>query len=160
MRRTILLLAILLPAMSGENVAEGRMRGADETAIRAHIDKIFQAYMHKDRETVKATHAKAWRGFLTGSRTILRGIDDYMRDADYGLKNPNGGMTAYKMVDYDVQFHRDIAIVNYIAETEGTQNGQAWTAKLRVLDIYEKQNGEWMQVASNTCLHPDMTDRK
>lgn len=155
MRKAILVLAIVasMPALAAD-------RQADRDAIRAHIDRIFQAYIHKDRETVKATHAKDWRGFLTGSRTILRGIDDYMRDADYGLKNPNGGMTAYTMLDYDIQFHGNIAIINYIAETEGTQNGEPWKGKLRVLDIYEKQKGDWMQVASNTCLHPEMTEGK
>lgn len=150
MRKAILIFLLAAPVFG-----QSDNRAADRAAIRADIDKIFQAYIHKERDTVKATHDKNWRGFLSGSTTIIRGIDDYMREADYGLKNPNGGMTAYKMVDYDIQFHGNIAVINYIAETEGVQNGQPWKGKLRVIDIYEKQKGGWMQIASNTSIHPD-----
>jgi ketosteroid isomerase-like protein len=135
-------------------------RAADRAAIRKHIDVIFNAYIQKDRETVRRTHSADWRGFLTRSRTIIHGIDAYMAEADYSLKNPNGSMTAYRMLDYDISFHGDVAIINYIADVEGKQGDQTWKSKLRVLDVYEKRNGHWIQIASNTALHPDMIQKQ
>jgi ketosteroid isomerase-like protein len=135
-------------------------RAADREAIRKHIDGIFNAYIQKDRETVRATHSADWRGFLTGSRNIIRGIDEYMAEADYSLKNPNGSMTAYHMVDYDISFHGDVAIINYIADVEGKQGDQTWKGKLRVLDVYEKHKGEWIQIASNTAQHPEVIEKR
>lgn len=57
-------------------------RNTDEKAIRNHIDKIIRAYIAKDRDTVKRTHSDNWRGFLSGSRTIIRGIDGYLSTVD------------------------------------------------------------------------------
>jgi hypothetical protein len=126
----------------------------DRKAIRAHIDRIFRAYIAKDRPEVQATHDRAWRGFLTGSRRIIRGIDEYMRAADTSLKSPQR-LLGYTMEEFDVQFRGpDLAIVPYVAELEGEAEGERSKWKLRVIDVYERQDGEWMQVASNTALHP------
>jgi hypothetical protein len=132
-------------------------READREAIRAHIDRIFKAYIAKNRGEVQATHDREWRGFLTGSRHIIRGIDDYMRAADTSLKAP-ARLVGYSMEDFDVQFRGpDMAIVPYIAELEGEVDGVRNTWKLRVIDVYERQSGEWMQIASNTAMHPQST---
>ena len=48
-------------------------RAADRAAIRAHIDRIFQAFIHKDQAELRATHADNWLGYLEGSRKIIRG---------------------------------------------------------------------------------------
>ena len=56
-------------------------RAADRAAIRAHIDRIFQAFIHKDRAELRATHAANWLGICTGSRKMIRGIDEYMNAA-------------------------------------------------------------------------------
>jgi ketosteroid isomerase-like protein len=127
---------------------------ADRDAIRAHIDRIFKAYIARDRTEVQATHDREWRGFLTGSRRIIRGIDEYMRSADSSLSSPQR-LLGYTMEDFDVQFRgRDLAVVPYIAELEGEAEGARGRWKLRVVDVYERQNGEWMQIASNTAMHP------
>src|SRR5215211_1928517 len=54
-------------------------RAADAAAIRAHIESIFQAFIDGDEQKIFATHSEDWRGFLEGSRTPIKGIDDYMR---------------------------------------------------------------------------------
>lgn len=127
---------------------------ADRDAIRAHIDRIFKAYIAKNRPEVQATHDREWRGFLTGSPSIIKGIDEYMRSADGSLKSSDG-MQRYTMEQFDVQFRGDdIAIVPYVAGVTGRADGAERSFKLRVLDVYQRQNGEWMQVASNTALHP------
>src|SRR5215472_3335341 len=75
----------------------GDKRQADRDAIHAHIDSIFRAYMQKDRAKIEATHAQDWRGFLSGTRTIIRGLDQYMQIADRSLKN-QGGFQTYKIL--------------------------------------------------------------
>jgi len=137
-------------------VAQGG-HDADRGAIRTHIDRIFKAYIAKDRPQVQATHDREWRGFLTGSRSIIRGIDDYMRAADGSLQAPSR-LLGYTMEDFDVQFRGPgIAIVPYIAELEGEAEGVRSRWKLRVIDVYERQGSEWMQIASNTAVHPQST---
>ncbi|HEY6248542.1 MAG TPA: nuclear transport factor 2 family protein [Candidatus Angelobacter sp.] len=131
----------------------GDKRQADRDAIRAHIDSIFQAYMQKDRAKIQATHAQDWRGFLTPSRTIIRGLDEYMQYADRNLKSP-GGFTSYKIIDFDVMFYGDVALVPYIARL-GPEDSHF---QLRVLDVYARLNGDWIQVGSYTATHPDTED--
>jgi hypothetical protein len=147
-------------AVVGPNVGSDGLSGdaaADREAIRGHIDRIFKAYIAKDRAEVHATHDREWRGFLTGSRRIIRGIDEYMRGADSSLASPQR-LVGYVMEDFDVQFRGpDLAIVPYIAELEGDAEGARSKWKLRVIDVYERQNGEWMQIASNTAMHPQST---
>jgi hypothetical protein len=141
-------------AFAGPNLSSAVDAAADRDAIRAHIDRIFKAYIAKNRADVQATHDRNWRGFLTGSRRIIRGIDEYMRSADTSLASPQR-LVGYAMEDFDVQFRGpDLAVVPYIAELEGEAEGGRSKWKLRVVDVYERQNGEWMQVASNTAMHP------
>src|SRR5215470_16276312 len=96
---TSTLLAQQLKAVPGDK------RQADRDAIHAHIDSIFQAYMQKDRAKIQATHSQDWRGFLNPSRTIIRGLDEYMQYADRSLKVP--GFRTYKITDFDVMFYGD-----------------------------------------------------
>lgn len=130
-------------------------READRKAIREHIDVIFQAYMRKDRPTIRATHAADWRGFLTSSRSIIRGIDEYMQTAEHFLQGP-ARLSAYKMREFDIFFYGDLAVVPYIADIELEIGGQKVASVLRVLDIYSKQKGHWNQVASDVANHPDV----
>ncbi|HEY6352309.1 MAG TPA: nuclear transport factor 2 family protein [Candidatus Angelobacter sp.] len=130
----------------------GEKRQADRDAIRAHIDSIFRAYMEKDRGKIQATHAANWRGFLTPSRTIIRGLDEYMQYADRSLKGY--GFSSYKILDFDVMFYGDVALAPYIAQLGPEENHY----KLRVLDVYARLNGDWIQVGSYTAPHPDTQD--
>lgn len=127
----------------------GDKRPADRDAIRAHIDSIFRAYMQGDRAKIEATHSRDWRGFLGSSRTIIRGIDEYMQYADRTLKGPS--FQSYRIMDFDVMFYGDVALVPYIAQLGPEESHY----KLRVLDVYAKLNGDWIQVGSYTAPHPD-----
>ena len=136
------------------SAASGSERAADRDAIRSHIDKIFQAYIQKDAEVIRATHAKDWTGFNQGSRSTVQGIDQYMEDATWYIKW-SGRMTAYKMLEFNVIFYGDVAIVPYIADVSYESDGQTSVRKLRVLDVYAKLADGWNQVASDTTLHPE-----
>jgi hypothetical protein len=158
MMRTITCAALLMIALSA--AAQSDNRAGDRAAIRAHIEKIFQAYIDRDCATIRATHSSNWIGFTTQARSIVHGIDGYMSFAggcgSNAKADPNAPrMTAYKILSIDFEFYGDVALVPYIAETTGT----VWTAsKLRSLDVYRKDNGQWIQVGSNIYLHPDTVD--
>src|SRR5258707_15849070 len=107
----MLLLATLLTA---NPAAEDR--AADREAIRAHIDRIFQAFIHRDSAELKATHAANWLGYLEGSREMIRGVDGYMNHSGYFDPNGQYGMTGYKMREFDMIFHGDAAFVAFVAE--------------------------------------------
>ena len=134
----------------------GDQRPDDKEAIRAHIDRIFQAYIQGNRETIRATHSDEWVGFLGQSRSIIQGIDQYMEGANTALAGPSG-MVGYRMDDYDVLFYGDIALVPYIASLDVELGGRRidFKPKIRVLDVYAKEDGEWIQIASNTVRHPE-----
>jgi ketosteroid isomerase-like protein len=130
-------------------------RAADRAAIRAHIDRIFQAFIHRDSAELRATHAEQWLGYLEGSRTMIRGAKEYM---DYsGYFDPKGqyGMTGYKMREFDMIFHGDAAFVAFVADVDSKTPDGPMHRTLRITDFYTKQNGAWIQTGSDTDLHPE-----
>jgi ketosteroid isomerase-like protein len=129
-------------------------RQADRDAIRNHIDKIFEAYIDKDAATIRATHAPAWIGFQSSSDTAIHGIDAYMKDIDGYLNGPVR-MASYKMLEFDVIFYGDVALIPYVADVTYAFPGGSVNQKLRVFDVYAKLDGAWNQVGSDTQLHPD-----
>lgn len=158
MRRALAAVAVVLTAagavsFSARVTAQRDDRAADRKAISTHIARIFDAYIRADRAAIRATHADDWRGYVSNSRDILRGIDQYMQAADAIQRATR--MTAYEIVDMDTVFYGDIAVVPYIAQVQLEAGGAHISSKLRVLDVYAKANGDWIQVASNTSVHPD-----
>jgi len=131
----------------------------DRADIRAHIESIFRAFINKDEATLAKTHSDDWRGFMPGSTSVMRGHDSYMKLAAGTVKS-QGGMTSFKIVDYDVTFPaKDVAVINYVAEVEGSfgDGKQTYSTKYRTLDVYAKRADGWVQVSTNTALHPDVT---
>jgi ketosteroid isomerase-like protein len=156
--KLLLVLAATLAATPARSMqlspVPGDHRSADRDAIRNHIDKIFQAYIQKNAEVIRATHAKDWTGFQNSSRTTVQGIDQYMDGANGFLKSLVR-MTGYKMVEFNVIFYGDVALVPYIADVNYEYEGHTSPEKLRILDIYAKLGGDWVQIGSDTTLHPD-----
>jgi ketosteroid isomerase-like protein len=135
-------------------------RAADREAIRAHIDSIYQAFIHKDAAALRATHAENWRGFLTGSTAMIRGIDQYMKAVGGSTTSPYG-MTGYKLRDFDVIFAGDnAAFATFISEADVKTPGGMQKEVLRLCDFYVKNNGHWIQAGSNTSLHPESMEEE
>src|SRR5262249_37951942 len=144
----LLILALPLPAADAD-------RAADREAIRAHIDRIFQAFIHKDAAELRATHAPNWLGYLEGSRKALHGVDEYMRaTGNFDPATPYG-MTGYKMREFDMIFQGDAAFVAFVADVESNTPSGPQKRALRITDYYTKQNGSWIQTGSDTQLHPE-----
>jgi ketosteroid isomerase-like protein len=131
--------------------AEDRL--ADREAIRADIGGIYQAFIHKDRAKVRATHDENWHGFLEGSREMIRGIGQYM---DYvGPMNGSYGMSSYHIRDFDILFQGDAAFVTFLTDVDIDTPAGTRHSVQRLADFYVKKNGKWMQSGSNTSISPE-----
>ena len=142
----------LLPAAL---MAADDNRTADRAAIRAHIDRIFQAFIHKDSAELRATHAANWLGYLEGSSTMIRGVDGYMDWSGHFEPNSPYGMKSYKMREFDMIFQGDAAFVAFVADVEANTPSGPFQRTLRITDFYTKQAGGWIQTGSDTDLHPE-----
>ena len=152
----ILTLALVTAGMPAAAQVRGADRPADAAAIRAHIESIFQAFVTKDRATLAATHGAEWRGFTPWSGHVIRGRDGYMDEATFPPDVPkNQGMVGWRIGEFDIVFYGDTAVVSFVAEVDRLQGAEKSTQKLTLMDVYHKDPGGWIQVASNTSLHPD-----
>lgn len=149
----LFVVAIGVPASAQTKAAD---RPADAAAIRAHIESIFQAFVDKDRAKLEATHGAEWRGFTPWSGHVIRGRDGYMKEATFPPDLPKTqGMIGYRIGEFDIVFYGDTAVVSFQAEVERRQGPEKSAQKLTFVDVYHKDPGGWIQVASNTSLHPD-----
>jgi hypothetical protein len=136
-------------------------RGADVATIRAHIESIFQAFIDKDPSKLRDTHGASWRGSMPGSGQVIRGRDGYMKSATYSATMPKGqGTVGYRISDFDVVFYGDTAVASFVAEVDMVFDAEKTTQKLRLMDVYHREPNGWIQVASDTELHPDESERQ
>jgi uncharacterized protein (TIGR02246 family) len=78
-----------------------------------------------------------------------------------GPMGPKGqGMVGYRIVEYDTVWYGDVAVVNFVADVDHMNGTQPRTSTLTLMDIYAKEDGRWMQVASQTSYHPDYQQRR
>src|SRR5512132_2529761 len=134
-------------------------RAADREAIRAHIDRIFQAFIKKDAAALRATHHQNWLGYLEGSRTMIHGVSGYMDNVYVDPSSPYG-MKSYKMREFDMIFKGDAAFVCFTADVESNTPSGPMKRVLRISDFYTKQNGQWIQTGSDTELHPESAEEQ
>lgn len=136
---------------------------AEAAAIRAHIGSIFQAFIDGDEQKIFDTHSEDWRGLLDGTSTPIKGIDEYMRANGIDWPKPANAPkrtsyfapgTTYKMSDFDVHFYNpELAVANFIGEFN-SKDGET-LRRFRIMDIYAKRKGSWIQVASHTAIDPE-----
>jgi ketosteroid isomerase-like protein len=152
MNVALLAIFLLLPPGTPSDQAPAD-RPEDREKIRAHIDRIFQAFIHKDAAELRATHDANWLGYLEGSRTMIHGINEYMDTT--GHFSPDYGMTGYKMLEFDMIFQGDAAFVSFIADIDYKTPGGPFHRTLRITDFYARRNGDWIQAGSDTDEHPE-----
>ena len=155
----LLALAFFLLLAATPRAAAQDNRAADREAIRAHIDRIFQAFIKKDAAELRATHEQNWLGYLEGSRTMIRGVSGYMDNVYVDPSSPYG-MKSYKMREFDMIFKGDAAFVCFTADVESNTPSGPMKRVLRISDFYTKQNGQWIQTGSDTELHPESVDEQ
>lgn len=160
--RTLVLVLCLSVGAFASIANDNTDRTADAAAIRAHIESIFQAFIDGDEQKIFATHSEDWRGFLEGSRTPIKGIDEYMRANGIEWPKPANAEkpgpyfpsgTTYKMSDFDVQFYSsELAVASFFGEF---QREGVTLRRFRIMDVYAKRKGGWIQVASHTVIDPE-----
>ena len=160
--RTLVLALCLGVGAFASASSEEADRAADAAAIRAHIESIFQAFIDGDEQKIFATHSEDWRGFLEGSRAPIKGIDDYMRSNGIDWPKPANAPkshpyypagTTYKVSDFDVYFYSpELAVASFFGEF---QRDSITLRRFRIMDIYAKRQGSWIQVASHTVVDPE-----
>jgi len=153
-------------AAKGATVAIQDNRADDGAAIRAHIESIFQAFIDGDVDKIYATHSEDWRGFLEGSRVPIKGIDEYMRANGIEWPRPANAPkstpyfpagTGYRVSNFDVNFYSpELAVASFFGDFERKIGGASVTIRrFRIMDVYAKRKGSWIQVASHTVIDPD-----
>ena len=151
-------LSLLLGACVRAQMAPvpGEKRPGDRDAVLKSLDRIFQGFIHQDDGELRATHAAQWLGFLEGASNVMHGVEEYMQASTSPVKSPVH-MTGYKLLDSDVLFYGDVAIVPFVCEIQigGPGLKQPIKRKLRILDVFAKLNGQWVQVATDTAPSPD-----
>src|SRR5690348_9069044 len=153
--RTLVLVLCLSLSAYASIANDDAARAADAAAIRAHIESIFQAFIDGDEDKIFATHSEDWRGFLEGSRTPIKGIDEYMQangiEWPRPANKPKSGPyfpsgTTYKMEDFDVHFYGpELAVASFFGEF---QRSGITLRRFRIMDVYARRKGSWIQVAS------------
>lgn len=169
--KTLLGVAILLAFAATVFADTAKERAADAAAIRAHIESIFQAFIDGDEDKIFATHSEDWRGFLEGSRTPIKGIDDYMRSNGIEWPRPANAPkstpyypagTTYKIGDFDVHFYGpELAVASLFGEFQRKDSNTTITLRrFRIMDVYAKRKGNWIQVASHTVIDPEWREEE
>ena len=142
-------------------------RAADAAAIRAHIESIFQAFIDGDEDKIFATHSEDWRGFLEGSRTPIKGIDEYMRANGIEWPRPANApkSTPYFSGRHDVQSRATSTCISMVRSSPSRHffgefqrkdgNTTITLRRFRIMDVYAKRKGSWIQVASHTVVDPE-----
>lgn len=159
-RAIALFLLMSVSALAGAAYqAPSANRDADTRAIRHEIERIFQAFIDKDPQALVDTHIANWRGYLTGSRSVIKGRDAYMEASVGGGMPPRGqGMVGYGIKEYDTVFYGDTAVVSFVADVHNRWGDERSTTTLTLIDVYVRDGTRWVQAASQTSLHPDSQD--
>jgi ketosteroid isomerase-like protein len=163
--KSITLLSLIVMIAAGPALAAAQStppeRSADAATIRSQIEDICRAFVNKDRQRLIETHGKDWRGFTPQSDHVIRGLDGYMNEATFDPATPKGaGMIGYRLSDFDVVFYGDTAVASFLLDVDVAYGGTARTQRLTLLDVFHKEPKGWIQVASNTSLHPEELDRR
>src|SRR5580765_6105931 len=166
MRRSILAFSLTLfcvYAGLGQPTKQTDGRDGDREAIYNEIGRITQAFIDGDLETVYKTHSEDWSGFLNDGQTVpIKGIDAYMKangiawplPADYKKPGPNPFPNLhYKMTNFLVNFVTpDVGVASFTLDFP-FRDGVNFN-RLRIMDVFAKRNGGWIQTASYTVRDP------
>lgn len=154
--RTKLLIALLFLL----SISTPAQTPKDADAIRAHIEAICQAFVDWDVDKIYATHTEDWRGFLEGSTVPIKGVDEYMRANGIDWPKVKGSKPypdpsrSFRLLDFDVHFYSpELAVASFNVEFF-TKADNVVRSRYRIMDLYAKRNGSWIQAASHTVMGP------
>ena len=142
----------------GQEPKDGR--DADREAIKTEIGRITQAFIDRDIETIYKTHSEDWSGFLNDGQTApIYGIDAYMKANGIPWPPPPGYKPApnsnlkYTISNYMCVFVApEIGVATFTLDYP--QRDGVHFNKLRIMDVFAKRKGAWIQTTSYTILDP------
>ena len=166
MRRSILTFSLTLFcafAAAGQPAKQNDGRDADREAVYNEIGRITQAFIDRDLETVYKTHSEDWSGFLNDDQTVpILGINGYMEGngiqwplpKDYKKPGPNPYPNLhYKITNFVCNFVTlDVGVASFTLDFP--QRDGVNFNRLRIMDVFAKRNGGWIQAASYTVRDP------
>lgn len=129
------------------------MSADHRAAVLEHIDGLFQAYLRKDRAAIEAGHTADWRGFPVLARRLVRGLPEYMAEADAVLAHLRA--VRYEFLDREVLLFGDLALVYYVARDFLRAEDGEISILLRALDVYRREPGGWNQCGSHIAALPE-----
>jgi hypothetical protein len=111
--------------------------------------------VNRDCATIRATHASNWIGFTIKASSIVKGRSAYIAHGAAicepgGAKRPS--ISSYKITEIDYVVTGNTAIVPYVADVRYGKDPSV--VQVRSLDIYQKVNGHWTQIASSIGWSP------
>nr|AUN37301.1 hypothetical protein [uncultured bacterium] len=138
-------------------------RDADRAAIMTEIGRITQAFIDGDNETVYKTHSEDWSGFLSDPQTIpIYGINEYLKgngitwplSPSYKKPAPNPYPNLhYRITNSLITFvTNDVGVASFTLDYPW-RDGVNFT-RLRIMDVFTKRDGKWIQTASDTATDP------
>jgi ketosteroid isomerase-like protein len=114
-----------------------------ESAVLKIFERLRQAMLRNDADTLRSHIAEDYRGSDAGGR--LHGRDEYL--AAYG---PGGvALTTFEVSDLHTVAWADTVLVSGEVELRGAYQGQQFEHRSRFLDVYRQQDGAWRLVASS-----------
>jgi hypothetical protein len=118
------------------------LAGPDDAEVRdeliAAARQLNKAYVLNDIPAIKQVTA-------ANNITIMRDIQSFSW-ADYLKVLPKLNTTSYKTKQTTARLLTDtVAQISYIADVEGTFDGNPLTSPVRVLETWTKQDGKWKQ---------------
>jgi hypothetical protein len=155
--------AAIAAALACATAAQSDGRDADRAQIMTEIGRITQAFIDGDLETVYKTHSQDWSGFLNDDQTEpISGIDAYMRGngivwplpKNYKRPGPNPFPDLhYKISNFVCNFVTpDVGVASFTLDYPW-RDGVHFN-RLRIMDVFAKRDGRWIQTASYTVLDP------
>jgi ketosteroid isomerase-like protein len=137
MTRTLALFVLSACLLSAQNKS-----GAEQDITR--IEKEMVAAVLKG-DTGPSNRYLADQYIFTGPDGATMGKAESIND----LKSGSLKLQAATLDDMKVQVYGDTAVVTYSSNDKGTYKGKDISGKTRWTDVFVKQNGRWMVVASH-----------
>jgi ketosteroid isomerase-like protein len=138
MTRTVVLFVVSACLLAAQNKGSA----AEQDVMR--IEKEMLAALLKGDASLSERYLAETYVF-TGPDGLSMGKAQSIQD----LKSGNLKLQAASLDDAKVHAYGDTAIVTYSSNDKGTYKGKDISGKTRWTDVFVKQNGRWMIVASH-----------
>ena len=146
MRRVLEVLTLAFFVVS---LVPGRAAGRENKTAREKSEKGISDVEARRFRAIVATDLTALNQLLSDDLTYTHSSGWTQTKAEYieSLRSGELKYLSFEASDVKVRVYGNAAVVNGIAEVKARSKGQETVSKIRYLDVYVKQQGDWKQVA-------------